>query len=48
MDIVKQIAEEQIRTDLPEIKVGDNVKFMLKFARVTGKECKCLKVPSFP
>jgi large subunit ribosomal protein L19 len=30
VDIVKQIAEEQIRTDLPEIKVGDNVRVYVK------------------
>ena len=30
MDIIKNITEEQIRTDLPELKIGDTVKVYFK------------------
>jgi len=30
MDIIKSITEEQIRTDLPELKIGDTVKVFFK------------------
>ena len=30
MDIMKNITEEQIRTDLPELKIGDTVKVHFK------------------
>ena len=30
MDIIKSITEEQIRTDLPELKIGDTVKVYFK------------------
>ncbi|MDY4976432.1 MAG: 50S ribosomal protein L19 [Clostridia bacterium] len=30
MDILKAVAEEQIRTDLPELLIGDTVKIYLK------------------
>ena len=30
MDIIKNITEEQIRTDLPELRIGDTVKVYFK------------------
>ena len=30
MDIIKSLTEEQIRTDLPELKIGDTVKVYFK------------------
>ena len=30
MDIIKNLTEEQIRTDLPELKIGDTVKVHFK------------------
>jgi len=30
MDIIKSVTEEQIRTDLPELKIGDTVKVFFK------------------
>ena len=30
MDIIRSITEEQIRTDLPELKIGDTVKVYFK------------------
>ena len=30
MDIIRSITEEQIRTDLPELKIGDTVKVFFK------------------
>ena len=30
MDILKQLAQEQLRTDLPEIKIGDTLRVYIK------------------
>ena len=43
-EILRAIEAEQIRTDLPEFHVGDNVKLHVKLKKVTEKEFKCSKV----
>lgn len=35
MDIIKSVTEEQIRTDLPQLKIGDTVKVYFKIKEGT-------------
>ena len=46
MDILSQITQEQIRTDLPALEIGDTVKVYVKVKEGTEKEFRCLRVPS--
>ena len=47
MDVLKAITQEQIRTDLPKLEIGDYVKLYVRLEKVPRKESRCLRVPLF-
>ena len=47
LDLVKQIGSEQIRTDLPQLNIGDTVRVYVKVKEGNRKGFKCLKASLF-
>ena len=47
MNLIEKITESQIRKDLPEFRVGDNVKVNLKIEEVDSKGNKKIRIQTF-
>ena len=43
-EIIRAIEAEQIRTDLPNFRIGDTIKVYVKIQEGNKEEYKCLKV----
>ena len=43
MNIIEVLEQEQLRSDIPEFKAGDTVKFIAKSSRVPASAFSCLK-----
>lgn len=47
MNLIDKITSSQIRTDLPEFRVGDNVRVNLKIEEVDSKGNKKIRIQAF-